>query len=161
MVTDALVFLRLWDVKMKKLTEKEKFEAGKAQMYQYLDSQYLAWHRNGETLTKGVLQTFDNRPIKIKNNTTPAALIFNLTPETQGCLRDLYNDSNMLHYSLHSLDIDEIIKVTGEAYELISVLRHNLIKRSRLSERDEFHEWAFPSGQREKMMLMGFPIEKD
>ena len=29
---------------MKKLTEKEKFEAGKAQMYQYLDSQYLAWH---------------------------------------------------------------------------------------------------------------------
>lgn len=63
--------------------------------------------------------------------------------------------------SLHSLDIDEIIKVTGEAYELISVLRHNLIKRSRLSERDEFHEWAFPSGQREKMMLMGFPIEKD
>ena len=27
---------------MKKLTEK--FEAGKAQMYQYLDSQYLAWH---------------------------------------------------------------------------------------------------------------------
>lgn len=83
------------------------------------------------------------------------------TPETQGCLRDLYNDSNMLHYSLHSLDIDEIIKVTGEAYELISVLRHNLIKRSRLSERDEFHEWAFPSGQREKMMLMGFPIEKD
>ena len=118
-------------------------------------------YRNGETLTKGVLQTFDNRPIKIKNNTTPAALIFNLTPETQGCLRDLYNDSNMLHYSLHSLDIDEIIKVTGEAYELISVLRHNLIKRSRLSERDEFHEWAFPSGQREKMMLMGFPIEKD
>ena len=112
-------------------------------------------------MTKGVLQTFDNRPIKIKNNTTPPALIFNLTPETQGCLRDLYNDSNMLHYSLHSLDIDEIIKVTGEAYELISVLRHNLIKRSRLSERDEFHEWAFPSGQREKMMLMGFPIEKD
>lgn len=264
MVTDALVFLRLWDVKMKKLTEKEKFEAGKAQMYQYLDSQYLAWHivavesikklilnlddfysditgenqplsiveheqiknevrigwifealshaeqaiedlfsflmlsknidtfvknvvnynatdvkryiwnfktndpskflgefflpyfdlddsltwadhqdcyieyriavlrmqtyltdlvsfhkehyqdycqykhglavglrygryRNGETLTKGVLQTFDNRPIKIKNNTTPAALIFNLTPETQGCLRDLYNDSNMVY----------------------------------------------------------------
>ena len=41
-------------------------------------------YRNGEALTKGVLQTFDNRPIKIKNNTTPPALIFNLTPETQG-----------------------------------------------------------------------------
>ena len=67
----------------------------------------------------------------------------------------------VINKHIDKMDIDEIIKVTGEAYELISVLRHNLIKRSRLSERDEFHEWAFPSGQREKMMLMGFPIEKD
>ena len=29
---------------MKKSVNDEKFEAGKAQMYQYLDSQYLAWH---------------------------------------------------------------------------------------------------------------------
>lgn len=118
-------------------------------------------YKEGNALTEGVLQTFDNRPIKVRDNETPPALIFDLMPETQKHIKSLYNNSNLLHYSLHSVDMDDIVKITEKAYELISVLRHNLIKRSRLLDSDEFNEWAFPSGKRGIMMLMGFPIEKE
>lgn len=75
MVTDALVFLRLWDVKMKKLTEKEKFEAGKAQMYQYLDSQYLAWHIVAVESIKKLILNLDDFYSDITGENQPLSIV--------------------------------------------------------------------------------------
>lgn len=120
---------------------------------------YGKW-TEGEALTSAVLQTFENQPLK-DNDEPPPALIFNVYPETQTYLRNLYEDKNLLRYSLHQLDIEKIIDVTEKAYEMISVLRHNLIKRSQLSDQDEFREWAFPSGKRGILMTMGFPVGEE
>ena len=118
MVTDALVFLRLWDVKMKKLTEKEKFEAGKAQMYQYLDSQYLAWHIVAvESIKKLILNlddfysdiTGENQPLSIVEheqikNEVRIGWIFEALSHAEQAIEDLFS------FLMLSKNIDTFVK---------------------------------------------------
>lgn len=103
---------------MKKLTEKEKFEAGKAQMYQYLDSQYLAWHIVAvESIKKLILNlddfysdiTGENQPLSIVEheqikNEVRIGWIFEALSHAEQAIEDLFS------FLMLSKNIDTFVK---------------------------------------------------
>lgn len=45
-------------------------------------------------------------------------LAFTLTPEVQPFLRSLHDEQNLLHYTTHLINVDEVVKITEMAYTL-------------------------------------------
>lgn len=113
-----------------------------------------------ENLLEGALMTFDNYSIgKRMKNGTPPLLAFTLTPEVQPFLRSLHDEQNLLHYTTHLINVDEVVKITEMAYTLESVVWENLLKRSNITDEDTIHEWAFPLENYRRHIVIGFPVE--
>ena len=104
--------------------------------------------------------TFDNYSIgKRMKNGTPPLLAFTLTPEVQPFIRSLHDEQNLLHYTTHLINVDEVVKITEMAYTLESVVWENLLKRSNITDEDTIHEWAFPLENYRRHIVIGFPVE--
>lgn len=113
-----------------------------------------------ENLLEGALMTFDNYSIgKRMKNGTPPLLAFTLTPEVQPFIRSLHDEQNLLHYTTHLINVDEVVKITEMAYTLESVVWENLLKRSNITNEDTIHEWAFPLENYRRHIVIGFPVE--
>ena len=86
-------------------------------------------------------------------------LAFTLTPEVQPFIRSLHDEQNLLHYTTHLINVDEVVKITEMAYTLESVVWENLLKRSNITNEDTIHEWAFPLENYRRHIVIGFPVE--
>ena len=84
-----------------------------------------------------------------------------LTPEIQPYVSRLHEEGNLLHFSMHVVNIDDVVRITEKAYTLLSVVWMNLLKRCEMTDEDTIHEWAFPLADYGVHVNIGFPIEKD
>lgn len=117
---------------------------------------------DGEHGCEGALMTFDNYSVNHRtriSNTLPQLAMY-LTPDVQPYVRLLHDEENLLHFSMHHVNIDEVVATTEKAYTLISVLWSNLLRRCEISDEDKIHEWVFPTRNYRKQFVIGFPIDK-
>lgn len=64
-----------------------------------------------------------------------------------------------MHYTMHVVNINEIVRITEEAFALFNIVWINLLKRCELTGEDKVNEWAFPANDYKKYYIIGFPIE--
>lgn len=110
---------------------------------------------------KGFLMTFDSYTVGRRQKFSEALPSMGLlvTEEIQPYVSRLHEEGNLLHYTMHDVDIDEVVAVTEKAYSLLNVVWLNLLKRSELSEKDSVQEWVFPVEDYRKHMIIGFPVD--
>lgn len=110
---------------------------------------------------EGALWTYDSNSIEKKMAQTgePPALIMELFPETQPYVRSLHDEKNLLHASIHSVNLDEILDITKKAVVLLNTLRINLMSISERVDDAEFDEYAFPYEGEQLLTVLniGFP----
>ena len=104
--------------------------------------------------------TFDNYSVdkRMKNGMLPQLNLW-LTPEVQQHVRSLHDEQNLLHFSMHHINIDEVVRITEMAYILELAVWNNLIRRSNITDEDTIHEWVFPTDDYNKHIVIGFPAE--
>ena len=76
-------------------------------------------------------------------------------------MRSLHDEMNLLHYSIHSVTLEEILKATKKAVILLNALRINLMSISEMTEDCEIAEYVFPC-ERDNLLTVvsiGFPQE--
>ena len=71
----------------------------------------------------------------------------------------IHDEQNLLHYTTHLINVDEIVKITEMAYTLESVVWENLLKCSNITDEDTIHEWAFPLENYRRHIVIGLPVE--
>lgn len=111
----------------------------------------------------GALMTFDNYEISKRMNKTnnlPQLCLY-VTESTQPYLSQLHDENNLLHFSMHAVDIDEVVKITEKAFTLLNVLWANLLNKNEYTEADVFREVAFPVEDYRRYYTIVFPMEKD
>lgn len=110
---------------------------------------------------EGALTTFDSYSVdrRAKSAGGLPQIGLWLTEAVQPYVRSLHDEQNLLHYSMHVVDIDEAVEITEIAYQLESVVRHNLIKRSEITDEDKIREWTFPTTEKGKILVIGFPMD--
>lgn len=108
--------------------------------------------------TQGVLKTYDSYPVGTRMNQTKGTpfMGLDLDPEVIPYYRELHDEKNLLHYTIHTADIDEFISIVEKAYALIRPLRSNLISTSSLDEKTSTHEYMFPDDDYRKMIRISF-----
>ena len=112
---------------------------------------------------EGALMTFDSYSVEKRQKTSkelPQVEMY-LTPEIMPYVSRLDAEGNLLHYSMHVVNINEIVRITEKAFILFNVVWANLIKRCEMTNEDEIHEWAFPLEECKKYMVIGFPVIQD
>lgn len=109
----------------------------------------------------GALWTFDTSTVekKWKREGVAPSIIMDLTPETQPYVRSLHDEKNLLHYSIHPVNLEEILAATKKAVVLLNVLRINLMSISETAEDCEIAEYAFPCEKDDLLTVVtiGFP----
>lgn len=123
-------------------------------------------HIKGEPeqdLREGALMTFDSYTVDRRQRASGnlPQLAMYLTPEIQPYVSRLHEEGNLLHFSMHVVNIDDVVRITEKAYTLLSVVWMNLLKRCEMTDEDVIHEWAFPLADYRVHVNIGFPIEKD
>lgn len=96
-------------------------------------------------LHEGVLMTFDSYTVGKRQKASgelPQMMMY-LTPEIMPYVSRLHFEGNLLHYSMHVVDIDEVAQITEKAFTLFNIVWVNLIKRCEVTNEDKIHEWAF------------------
>jgi hypothetical protein len=118
---------------------------------------------NGFDNNIGSLMTFDNLNVekRMASSGTMPQMAMYLTPEIMPYVSRLNKEDNLLYYSMHIVDINEVVSITEKAYTLISVLWANLLKRCDITDEDTIHEWVFPQKDYQKQMVVGFPVDKN
>lgn len=113
-----------------------------------------------EKSNENALLTFDNFTIdkRLHKGIIPA-LAFMLTPDVQPFVKRLYEEQNLLHYSLHHVNMDEVVTITEKAYQLLSVVWNNLIERSGITDEATIQEWCFPTEKIGSIIRIGFPVD--
>ncbi len=114
-------------------------------------------------LRKGVLMTFDSYTVDKRYGVSGELpqLAMYVTPEIGPYVSRLHQEGNLLHYSMHVVNIDEIVHITEKAFTLFNVVWANLLKRCEMTGEDEIGEWAFPLGDYRKYFVIGFPTQHD
>lgn len=112
---------------------------------------------------EGALMTFDSYTVEKRQKASgelPQMGMY-LTPDIMPYVSRLHSEGNLLHYSMHVVNIDEVVQVTEKAFSLFNVVWVNLIKRCEMTNEDKIHEWAFPLEEDKNYLIIGFPVEKD
>lgn len=112
-----------------------------------------------ENPLEGGLQTFHQGTLaqyQARTGSLPAMGLL-LKPGTHKHLRELHDEGNLLFFTMHHVDMDEIVKITEQACILLNVLWTNIIWRCQEKETDEFHRIAFPAEDIRHTYEIGFP----
>lgn len=111
--------------------------------------------------SEGCLMTFDSYSVGKRHQVSGELplLGMNLTSEIQPYVSRLHEEGNLLHYSLHVVNIDDIVRITEEAFTLLNILWVNLMKRCEMTDNDSIQEWAFPLKDYKHYINIGFPVE--
>lgn len=124
--------------------------------------QYLK-DENERNLLEGALMTFDSYTVGKRQQASGSLpqMAMNLTPEIQPYVSRLHEEGNLLHFSMHVVNIDNVVQITEKAYTLLSIIWINLLKRCEITDEDTIREWAFPLEDYREYMNIGFPFELD
>ena len=110
---------------------------------------------------EGALFTFHNGTMADYERRTgefPNPLIM-LKPGMQHHLRELHDEGNLLYYSAHHVDMEEVEAVTSHACILLNSTWQTILNFCE-NENAEFQEVAFPkSDDLDKCYVIGFPKE--
>ena len=111
---------------------------------------------------EGALMTFDNYNVskRMKGTKILPQLNLYMTEYTQPYLRQLHDEENLLHFSVHLVDINEVVKITEKAFTLLNVFWVNLLKKNEYTESDTIREVAFPLEDYKGVVYIGFPMDK-
>lgn len=71
-----------------------------------------------ENLLKGTLWTYNSYNIGTRMKQT--AIFMELFPETQPYVKALHEEKNLLYSTLHVVNLDNVFKITEEAYVLLT-----------------------------------------
>ncbi|MDE7324965.1 MAG: hypothetical protein K2N63_01590 [Lachnospiraceae bacterium] len=114
-------------------------------------------------LRKGVLMTFDSYTVDKRYGVSGELpqMAMCITPEIGSYVSRLHQEGNLLHYSMHVVNIDEVVRITEKAFTLFNIVWTNLLKRCELTDEDEINEWAFPLDNPRKYFVIEFPIQPD
>lgn len=110
---------------------------------------------------EGVLMTFDSYRIekRYKASETLPQIALYLDPDISPYASRLHAEGNLLRYSLHVVNIDEVVSITEKAFTLLNIVWVNLLKRCERTNEDEINEWAFPTDNYKEYIIIGFPVE--
>lgn len=114
---------------------------------------------NERNLIEGALMTFDSYTVGKRQQASGSLpqLAMYLTPEIQPYVSRLHEEGNLLHFSMHVVNIDDVVRITEKAYTLLSIIWVNLLKRCEMTDEDTIREWAFPLKDYREYMNIGFP----
>lgn len=112
---------------------------------------------------EGVLMTFDSYTVDKRHRASGKlpAMAMCVTPDIWPFVSRLHAEGNLLHYSTHIVNIDDVVRITEKAFTLFNVVWANLLKRCETTDEDEINEWAFPLNNPRKYFVIGFPIQHD
>ena len=75
-------------------------------------------------------------------------------------IRELHDEENLLFFTVHHVDMKEVVAVTGHACILLNALWKNIIWRCEETDTDEFHRVAFPVKEMNHVCEIGFPKDE-
>lgn len=106
---------------------------------------------------QGCLQTFHQGTVGQyeKQNETLPAMGMLLKPGMQKHVRELHDEGNLLFFTIHVVDMEEVEMVTEHACLLLNTLWKNIIWRCK--EDDNFRRVAFPTETLHHILEIGFP----
>jgi len=110
---------------------------------------------------EGVLMTFDSYTVEKRHKVSgvlPQMAMY-LDPEIIPYVSRLHSEGNLLHYSMHVVNIDEIVNITEKAFALLNIVWINLLNRCEIADADKVNEWAFPANDYKKYIIMEFPYQ--
>lgn len=110
---------------------------------------------------EGVLMTFDSYTVEKRHKvsgTLPQMAMY-LDPTIIPYVSRLHSEGNLLHYSMHVVNIDEIVSITEKAFALLNIVWTNLLKRCEITDEDKVNEWAFPANDYKSCYIIGFPVQ--
>ncbi len=112
-----------------------------------------------ENPLEGGLQTFHQGTVnqyQMRAGSLPAMGLL-LKSGMQKHVRELHDEGNLLFFTMHVVDMDEVVRVAEQACILLNVLWKNIIWRCEEKETDEFHRVAFPAADIRHICEIGFP----
>lgn len=110
---------------------------------------------------EGALMTFDSFTVEKRKQSSeelPQMGMY-ITPDIQPYVSRLHNEGNLLHFSTHVINIDEVVQIAEMAFTLLNIVWVNLLKRCEMTNEDLIHECAFPLADYRKYEVIGFPFE--
>lgn len=105
------------------------------------------------------LCTFHNETIeeyKKRTGELPAMGIL-LKPDLSTHVRALHDEKNLLYFTIHHADIEEMIRVAKQACILLEVVWNNILNRCTKTVSSDYEEIAFPVDQLGRYIVIGFP----
>ena len=115
-----------------------------------------------EHLLENSLQTFQQGTVEQYEKRAgglPAIGIL-LKPGTQHHIRELHDEGNLLFFTMHYVDLKEVIMVTEHACILLNTLWKNIIWRCEETDDDEIRRVAFPTRNLHHVYEIGFPRDE-
>ena len=83
-----------------------------------------------------------------------------LKPGIHQHIRELHDEENLLFFTVHHVDMKEVVAVTEHACILLNTLWKNIIWRCEETDTDEFHRVAFPVKDMNHVCETGFPKDE-
>lgn len=106
------------------------------------------------TFHNGTIGDYEKRTGKLPG------IVLNVKPQMQKHITELHNEKNLLFSTINVVDINEVVKVTEYASNLLRIVWFNILKRAEDSEDSKVFEVCFPSENKEEMCVIGFPKDE-
>ena len=108
-----------------------------------------------QTFHQGTITEYEQR-----NKQIPAAGIL-LDEGISKHVGELHAEGNLLFFTMHGIDLNEIVRVTERACILLKTLWKTILWECEEKESDEFHRVAFPLESINRILEIGFPRGED
>ena len=110
---------------------------------------------------EGSVMTFDNKNYSKRNKGKFGQfMIPDFHPSIAPHLSALHDEDNLLRAEQRVVNIQDFVDVTEKAYTLLSVLHRNMDYFCDIDEAEPVHEYAFPTKDYKKLLIIGFPIDE-
>ena len=109
----------------------------------------------------GGLQTFHQGTVaqyEKRNGTLPAMSLL-VTPKMQH-IREMHDEGNLLYFTIHVLDVDEVVKFTEHACILYNIIWRNIKKNCQEKLGEPFAVVSFPTERLSTVCEIGFPKDE-
>ena len=109
----------------------------------------------------GGLQTFHQGTIaqyEKRNETLPGIGLL-VTSKMQH-FGELHDEGNLLYYTIHVLDVDDVVRVTEHAYILLNTLWRNILRSCKEKAEEPFAVVSFPTESLSTVCEIGFPKDE-
>lgn len=104
-----------------------------------------------QTFHQGTVEQYEKR-----TGSMPAVGVL-LKPGMEKHIRELHDEGNLLFFTVHAVDMNEVVRITEQACILLNTLWKTTIWRCEEKENDSFHRVAFPTDDIQKVYEIGFP----